>query len=115
MINKIKILQINYSDGLSCPFCNTRILPGDIDEYPEDQEWVENYTVPNYCKHVSYCVVDETMIEYLSEELTKQLEGKDYNESDFLNVAELNEVIEYQITPLTPGDAASVIGFKYLK
>ena len=112
MINKIKIIQIKYSDGLSCPFCNARILPGDIDEHPEDEEWVENYTGPNYCEHVAYCVVDETLIEYLSEELTVQLEDKDYSESDFFDIAELNEVIEYQIPPSTPGDVGSVVGFK---
>jgi hypothetical protein len=97
MINKKNIIKLEYSDGLSCPICKTRILPGDIDEYPEDTEIIENYSIPNYCEHVAYCVLDLSMIEYLSKEVKEQFEEADANESDFFDVVDLTNIVEYQI------------------
>ena len=130
MINKIKNIQIKYSDGLSCPICSSRILPGDIDEHPEDEELWENYTKPNYCEHVSYAFFDEDSVSFLSENVKAQLvnkglfiEGEEQqyisilddkgNYQYFHEVIDLDNIVEYTMLKTTVGDVDSAVGFQY--
>ena len=121
----IKVSQ-DLNLGLSCPVCSQRILPGDIDECPEDEEFNESFTGPNYCSHVLYLNFGDEIL-YLNQEIKDQLANKGYevftdnylyvkdkkgNLIDFFNAIDLGNLTEYRLASHLPFEEDSRIGFK---